>query len=68
MHKSLKWRGEIAHSPPTPRLGREWGVVSKEEAQNLALQKRQAEDPIHNMTFRTIHQQKYKRARHGTGS
>ena len=27
------------------------GVVSKEEAQNLALQKRQAEEPIHNMTF-----------------
>ena len=57
MHKSLKWRGEIAHSPLKKKSCQNtqtWkgvGVVSKEEAQNLALQKRQAEEPIHNMTF-----------------
>ena len=57
-----KWRGEIAHSAlqavRTPRLGREWGVVSKEEAQNLALQKGQAEEPIHNIFLeKTVYSQ-----------
>ena len=35
----------------THRLGREWGVVSKEEAQNLAQQKTEAGEPVQNMTF-----------------
>ena len=65
MHKSLKWRGGICTSPP-PKKKRlsehpDWkgvGVVSKEEAQNLALQKGQAEEPIHNIFLeKTVYSQ-----------
>ena len=51
-HKSLKWGGlwGIAHSTlravTTLGLGREWGVVGEEEAQNLAHKKPREERPV----------------------